>query len=125
MTHLNKIELETLEAWLDESRPLDSLYAEFSKTEQGVGAFGRDPVEAGKSLLRNLHETLSGPVCGSKKIKSLVQDPEGYSNDSIALGALIATQIENSPAQIVNRALAAALIVRIGVRVFCEKQWKS
>lgn len=123
MTQLNKTELETLETWLDRSKPLDSLYAEFSKVEQGVGALGRDPVEAGKALLRNLHETLSDTICSSTKVKLLVQDPKGYTDDSIALGALIAALIDESPAQVVNKALAAALIVRVGVRIFCRKQW--
>ena len=116
--------LQLMELWTDKTCSLDNLYADFSTSEQGPGAVGGDPVEAGKALLRNLHDRLSDVVCNSTTVRSIVQDPKANTADTIALCAVIAALIDSGPAKVVNSCLAAALIVRVGVRNFCALRWQ-
>ncbi len=123
MKGLSREELTTLEKWLDVSLPIETLYADFAQSELGSGAIGRDIVEAGKALLRNLHRSLTDVVCCSSVVKTCVIDKETNTSDMIALAAIIAALIKQSQAQVVNVTLVAALIVRVGIRKFCAKSW--
>lgn len=124
MQRLSHDELQNLGQWTDERYALDNLYAQFATLEQGPGAVGGDPVEAGKAFLRNLHARLSDSICHSTTVRRAVQDPQANAADSIALAAVIAALIDTGPATIVNSGLAAALIVRLGVRSFCATHWQ-
>lgn len=122
---LSAEDLKALQQLLAPQTTLDALYADFAKEELGAGAIGRDPVEAGKAHLRNLHGSVEGFVCGSATVRELVEDKTANTADMIALGAVIAALIDQSPARIVNTTLVAALIVRVGVRKFCAKKWSA
>lgn len=111
-----------LKRWLDEDQTsLGDLYAELAKTSPQSNAFGGDLIKQGRSMLLGMRASLHGAVCGDAKIANhpAVAGSED-SNDMIALAAIVAAVIPQPVAVGVNTTLIAALIVRIGVRRFCD-----
>ena len=111
-----------LRAWLDpDVTSLESLYAELGEASPQSNAFGGDLAKQGRAMLMGMRARLHGAVCGNEKVRNhpAVSGSDNI-NDTIALAAIIAAVIP-APASVgVNSFLIAALIVRIGVRNFCE-----
>lgn len=115
-------ENDQLGVLLDPSKTsLDDLYAMLGKTSPQSNAFGGDMAQQGRRMLLGMRAQLKGAICGDDKIAShaAVQGSDD-SNDMIALAAVVAALIPTTVAIAVNSTLVAALIVRIGIRKFCE-----
>lgn len=107
-------------AMLDETlMSEDALYAALAANLPGHEAFGSDLIEQGKAAFRNARGGLQRTLCPK------LQEPWAQTvittwqaSDAIALAAVIATLI--GPAGLgINAAIAAALIVRMGLRNLC------
>lgn len=113
---------EQLKAWLDpQITTVESLYEALAQTAPRSNAFGGDLVKQGRAMLLGLRAQLHSRICGNERI---VRHPAiaGTSqvNDSLALAALVAAEIPTEIGSGVNKLLIAALLVRIGIRQFCE-----
>lgn len=118
MTH----ETDQLKRWLDPGQTsLDDLYAELGEVSPQSNAFGGDLVKQGRSMLLGLRAQLHEAVCGNEQVRNhpAVSGSDNI-NDSIALAAIVAAVIPQPVAAGINGLLIAALIVRIGIRKFCE-----
>lgn len=97
----------------------DALYAALAANLPGHEAFGSDLVERGRAAFRNARGGLQRAICPK------MQEPWAQTaittwqaSDAIALAAVIASLI--GPAGLgINAAIAAALVVRMGVRNLC------
>lgn len=107
-------------AMLDErAMSEDALYAALAANLPGHEAFGSDLVERGRAAFRNARGGLQRAICPK------MQEPWAQTaittwqaSDAIALAAVIASLI--GPAGLgINAAIAAALVVRMGVRNLC------
>lgn len=107
-------------AMLDErAMSEDALYAALAANLTGHEAFGSDLVERGRAAFRNARGGLQRAICPK------MQEPWAQTaittwqaSDAIALAAVIASLI--GPAGLgINAAIAAALVVRMGVRNLC------
>lgn len=100
---------------------LNDLYRMLGKASPQSNAFGGDLVKQGRAMLLGMRARLHGVVCADEKITShpAVSGSDNV-NDSIALAAIIAAVIPPAASASVNTLLIAALIVRIGVRNFCQ-----
>lgn len=107
-------------AMLDErTMSEDALYAALAANLPGHEAFGSDLVERGRAAFRNARGGLQRAICPK------MQEPWAQTaittwqaSDAIALAAVIASLI--GPAGLgINAAIAAALVVRMGVRNLC------
>lgn len=115
-------ENDQLKAWLDpQVTTLDGLYEALAKTAPRSNAFGSDLVKQGRAMLLGFRTQLHRRICGNDRI---VQHPAiagtSQANDSLALAALVAAEIPADIGTGMNKLLIAALLVRIGIRRFCE-----
>lgn len=107
-------------ALLDESvMSDDALYAALAANLPGHEAFGSDLVERGKAAFRNARGGLQRTLCPRLQepwARALIASQQ--SSDAVALAAVIASIL--GPAGLgLNVALAAALVVRLGLRNLC------
>lgn len=97
----------------------DALYAALAADLPSHEAFGSDLIEQGKAAFRNARGGLQRTLCPRLKepwAQTLIVSQQ--SSDAIALAAVIASII--GPAGLgLNSALAAVLVVRMGVRNIC------
>jgi hypothetical protein len=107
---------------LDQSQMSDdSLYAGLAANLPGHEAFGSDLIEKGRSVFRNARGGLQRAICPRLQepwAQSLIVSQQ--SSDSIALAAVIASIIGSAGLGL-NAALAAVLVVRMGVRNLCAE----
>lgn len=97
----------------------DALYAGLAANLPSHEAFGSDLVERGRSVFRNARRALQRGLCPklhTPAIKVLISSEQ--SADAIALAAIVAGII-GSLGLGLNAALAAALLVRMGLRNIC------
>lgn len=107
-------------AMLDESvMSEDALYAALAANLPGHEAFGSDLVEQGRAAFRNARGGLQRTLCPRlQEPWALTMVTTWQASDAIALAAVIATLI--GPAGLgLNAAIAAALVVRMGLRNLC------
>lgn len=107
-------------AMLDESvMSEDALYAALAANLPGHEAFGSDLVEQGRAAFRNARGGLQRALCPRlQEPWALTMVTTWQASDAIALAAVIATLI--GPAGLgLNAAIAAALVVRMGLRNLC------
>lgn len=111
-----------LRVWLDpEVTRLEDLYKALGETSPQSNAFGGDLIKQGRTMLMGMRARLHGAVCGNEQVRNhpAVAGSENI-NDSIALAAIIAAVIPAPVSAGINTLLIAALIVRLGIRNFCE-----
>ena len=111
-----------LKIWLDEDETsLDDLYRELADTSPQSNAFGTDKAKQGRAMILAMRAQLHGAVCGNDKISAhpAIAGTDNV-NDSVTFAALVAAVIPNPVATGLNAALIAAIIVRIGIRIFCN-----
>lgn len=111
-----------LRDWLDpETTSLEDLYAALGDTSPQANAFGGDLVKQGRAMLMGMRARLHGAVCGNEEVRNhpAVSGSDNI-NDTIALAAVIAAVIPAPVAVGINSLLIAALMVRLGVRNFCD-----
>ena len=107
-------------AMLDErAMSEDALYAALAANLPGHEAFGSDLVERGRAAFRNARGGLQRAIC-PKMQETWAQTAitTWQASDAIALAAVIASLIGQAGLGI-NAAIAAALVVRMGVRNLC------
>lgn len=97
----------------------DALYAGLAANLPGHEAFGSDLIERGRAAFRNARGGLQRAICPR------IQEPWAQalittqqSSDSIALAAVMASIIGAAGLGL-NAALAAVLVIRLGVRNLC------
>lgn len=97
----------------------DALYAALAANLPGHEAFGSDLVERGKAAFRNARGGLQRTLCPKLQepwAQTLIVTQQ--SSDTIALAAVIASIIGTAGLGL-NAALAAVLVVRLGLRNLC------
>lgn len=97
----------------------DALYAALAANLPGHEAFGSDLIERGKAAFRNARGGLQRALCPKLKdplAHALIATQQ--SGDTLALAAVIASMIGTAGLGL-NAALAAVLVVRLGLRNLC------
>tara|TARA_B100000929_G_C15136218_1_gene292993 strand:+ start:66 stop:455 length:390 start_codon:yes stop_codon:yes gene_type:complete len=109
--------------WLNENQTsIDELYVELAKLRPQSTAFGGNLVKQGRSIFINFRTQLYNKICSNEKI---INHPAIGGSENVAemigLVALVASCIETDViAKSINVMLIATLVVRIGIRKFCE-----
>ena len=97
----------------------DALYAGLAANLPGHEAFGTDLIERGKAAFRNARGGLQRALCPKLQepwAQALIATQQ--SSDTIELAAVIASIIGSAGLGL-NAALAAVLVVRLGLRNLC------
>ena len=98
----------------------DEIYAELAREADEDHAFGQDQIRRGRDLFRNLETTLKRRVCPGYQHR--MRDPHLTESqaDVLAAAAVLASLVGSQLGPGVNAAVLAMLIVRHGVREWCE-----
>jgi hypothetical protein len=78
-----------------------------------------DLLRAGRIWLEKNSTKLQDAVCGSEKIKNLVDDRDNQ-EIAVAIGNLIAAIVG-----VVSPAIVAVLLVKKGISLFCSTRWSN
>lgn len=99
----------------------DELLRRLAAENPQSNAFPGDQVRQGKAMLMSWRSQLQGAICGKDRIASHpAVDGTDNVNDMVALAALIAAEVPTVIGSGINKMLIAALVVRIGIRKFCD-----
>jgi hypothetical protein len=109
--------------WLNENQTsVDELYVELAKLRPQSTAFGGNLVKQGRAIFINFRAQIYNKICTNEKI--LNHPAIGGSENAaemIGLVAVVASCIESDVVtKSINVMLIATLVVRIGIRKFCE-----
>lgn len=99
----------------------DELLRRLSAENPQSNAFPGDQVRQGKAMLMSWRSQLQKAICGNDRIAShpAVAGTDNV-NDMVALAALVAAEVPTAIGSGINNMLIAALVVRIGIRKFCD-----
>jgi len=99
----------------------DELLRRLAAENPQSNAFPGDQVRQGKAMLMSWRSQLQKAICGKDRIAShpAVAGTDNV-NDMVALAALVAAEVPTAIGSGINNMLIAALVVRIGIRKFCD-----
>lgn len=106
---------------LDSDTSTEDLFRRLAVENPQSNAFPGDQIRKGRAMFLSWYAQLQGAICGNGRIAShpAIAGSDN-SNDLVALAAVVAAEIPTEIGTGINNFLIAALIVRIGVRKFCE-----
>ncbi|UJX39299.1 hypothetical protein K9F62_11210 [Desulfovibrio sp. JY] len=99
---------------------IESLYIELAESVPGSGALGLDKLEYGKNIFNNFKKRSRSIICESVLLNEISADPGSNISDCMALAASIAAVIPSQYSTVINIGLASVLIVKVGVKNFCN-----
>lgn len=101
--------------------PTDDLLRRLATENPQSNAYPGDLVRQGRAMLMTWRVQLQGSVCGKDRIAGhpAVGGTDNV-NDMVTLAALVAAEVPTTIGSGINRLLIAALVVRIGIRKFCD-----
>lgn len=99
----------------------DELLRRLAAENPQSNAFPGDRVRQGRAMLMAWRGLLQASLCGKDRIAShpAVAGTDNV-NDMVALAALVAAEVPTPIGSGINKLLIAALVVRIGIRKFCD-----
>ena len=99
----------------------DELLRRLAAENPQSNAFPGDQIRQGRAMLMSWRVQLQGAICGKDGIANhpAVAGTDNV-NDMVALAALVAAEVPTVIGSGINKFLIAALVVRIGIRKFCD-----
>lgn len=114
----------TLERWINpDLSTMDDLLEELAIQSPQADAFAGNLAKRGREIILALRGELQKVICCSSEVleHSYLSDEIA---DKLALVAVIASLIPEEMGKAMNATLVAAILVRIGIRRFCESGLK-
>ena len=113
---------DQLRDWVDPAvTDMEELLRRLAVENPQSNAFPGDQVRQGRAMLLGWRAQLRAAVCGKDRIANHPGVAgTGNVDDLVALAALVAAEVPTAIGSGINKLLIAALVVRIGIRKFCD-----